>query len=95
MNISSDRFRHIRFERSKKTGKKYDAIIEDCKTRKTQRIPFGNIQLSHYQDTTGLKIYSHLDHHDEKKRKDYLEAYKKTNSLKYSSSWYSYIYLWR
>ena len=42
MDIQSDRFRHIRFERSKSRGKKYDAIIEDKVTKRRQRVPFGS-----------------------------------------------------
>jgi hypothetical protein len=94
MNITADRFRHLRFERSKTPGKKYDAIIEDHKTRKTQRIPFGNIKSSHYQDTTGLKLYSHLDNHDEKLKDKYFESYRKQNNKKYSPEWYSLNFLW-
>jgi hypothetical protein len=94
MNIGADRFKHLRFERSRTAGKKYDAIIEDIKTKKTQRIPFGNISSNHFLDSTGLKIYSYLDNRNEKMRKEYLEAYKKTNSRKYSAQWYSLKYLW-
>jgi len=94
MNIGADRFKHLRFERSRTAGKKYDAIIEDIKTKKTQRIPFGNISSNHFLDSTGLKIYSYLDNRNEKMRKEYLEAYKKTNARKYSAQWYSAQFLY-
>lgn len=94
MNITADRFKHLRFERSRTTGKKYDAIIEDQKTKQKQRVSFGNIKSSHFNDITGLKLYSHLDNHDEKLREKYLESYRKQNNKKYSPEWYSGIFLW-
>lgn len=94
MNIDADRFRHIKFQRSKTTGKKYDAIIEDVKTRKRQRVPFGSAIHEQYKDTTGLKLYSHLNHNDEKRRKNYLARHEKTRHKIYSPSWYSANFLW-
>lgn len=94
MDIQSDRFKHIRFERSKKMGKKYDAIIEDKITKRQQRVPFGSNIHEQYRDTTGLKLYSRLDHNDEKRRQSYLARHEKTRHKKFSSSWYSSVFLW-
>lgn len=94
MIISADRFKHMRFERSKITGKKYDAIIMDIITRKIQRVPFGNQNIAHYQDTTGMKLYSRLDNMNERQRTLYIDAYNKTNKKKYSSDWYSAKFLY-
>lgn len=94
MDIQSDRFRHIRFERSKKKGAKYDAIIEDKVTRRQQRVPFGSIIHEHYRDSTGLKLYSRLDHNDPKRRANYKARHEKTRHKKFSASWYADTFLW-
>jgi len=96
MDIKADRFRHIRFERSKSRGSKYDAIIEDKITKKRQRVPFGSADplYEQYRDTTGLRLYSRLDHNDEKRRQNYLARHQKTMTKKFSSSWYAARFLW-
>jgi len=96
MDIQSDRFRHIRFERSKKKGSKYDAIIEDKITKKRQRVPFGSAEplYEQYRDTTGLKLYSRLDHNDPKRRAAYKARHENTRHKKYSASWFADRFLW-
>ena len=94
MDIQSDRFRHIRFERSKVRGKKYDAIIEDKVTKRQQRVPFGDVNYSQYFDNTGLKLYSRLDHNDPKRRAAYKARHENTRHKKFSSSWYADRFLW-
>ena len=94
MDIKADRFKHIRFERSRVSGKKYDAIIEDKITKKRQRVPFGSSIHDQYRDSTGLKLYSRVDHNDEKRRQSYLARHEKTRHKKFSPSWYSSVFLW-
>ena len=90
----SDRFRHIRFERSKTMNKKYDGIIEDKITKRQQRVPFGDNRYEQYRDSTGLKLYSRLDHNDPKRRADYKARHEKTRHKIFSASWYADNYLW-
>jgi hypothetical protein len=90
----SDRFRHIRFERSKTRNKKYDGIIEDKITKRQQRVPFGDNRYEQYRDSTGLKLYSRLDHNDTKRRADYKVRHEKTRHKIFSASWYADNYLW-
>ena len=90
----SEQFRFIRFERSKKKSSKYDAIIEDVKTRRKQRVPFGSTLYQQYKDSTGLKLYSHLDHNDLKRRSSYLARHEKTRHKKWSASYFSAVFLW-
>lgn len=90
----SDQFRLIRFERSRTKGKKYDAIIEDVKTKRTQRVPFGQIGYDQYFDSTGKKLYSRFDHKDPERRKNYLARHEKTRHKKHSASYYSAVFLW-
>ena len=90
----SDQFRLVRFERSRTKNKKYDAIIEDRETKRTQRVPFGQIGYEQYKDSTGLKLYSRLDHGDEERRKNYKARHEKTRHKKFSASWFADNFLW-
>ena len=92
----ADQFRLVRFERSKNPKKKYDAILEDVKTKRTQRVPFGSRQplYEQYKDSTGLKLYSRLDHGDNERRKNYKARHEKTRHKKFSASWFSDRFLW-
>ena len=94
MDIKEDRFRHIRFERSKTRGKKYDAIIEDKVTKRQQRVSFGDVNYQHYRDSTGLKLDSRLDHNDPKRRANYKARHENTRHKKFSASWYADRFLW-
>ena len=94
MDIKEDRFRHIRFERSRTRGKKYDGIIEDKVTKRQQRVPFGDVNYQHFSDSTGLKLYSRLDHNDPKRRAAYKARHENTRHKKFSSSWYADRFLW-
>jgi len=89
----SDQFRLLRFERG--SGfKKYNAIIEDKKTKRRQKIPFGDKRYEQFSDSTGLKLYSRLDHGDPERRKNYKARHEKTRHKKWSASWFSDNYLW-
>ncbi len=94
--MSSERFRHIKFQRSSRRDKKYMAIIEDITTRRQQKVHFGSRQplMEHYRDDTGLNLYRSLNHLDPKRRKAYLARHAKTMTKKYSPSWYSAKFLW-
>lgn len=78
----------IAFRRGTK-NKKYQAILPDGKT-----VQFGDVNYQHYRDKIGL--WSHLDHGDEKRRKNYRARhgaqghYKK----KFSPAWFSWKLLW-
>ena len=89
----SDQFRLLRFERG--SGfKKYNAIIEDKKTKRRQKIPFGDKRHQQYKDSTGLKLYSRLDHGDPERRKNYKARHEKTRHKKWSASWFADTYLY-
>ena len=94
VKIEADRFRFIKFQKSKTRFKKYDAIIEDVKTRRKQTVPFGDVRYEQFSDSTGLKLYSRLDHNDEKRRQNYLARHEKTRNKKWSPSWFSATFLW-
>lgn len=86
-----------KFEKSTRKGKKYSVITPSGK-----KIHFGASSMEQYKDSTGLGLYSHLNHGDKKRRKSYLARAKgiknKNGNLtwkdKESANYYSVHYLW-
>ena len=73
-------------------NKKYRVqIFENSKKLKT--VQFGDSRYQQYRDKTPLKLYSHKDHLDKKRRSSYRSRhnYKKP---KYSAGWFALKYLW-
>ena len=85
------------FKKSTRKGKKYSVITPKGKT-----IHFGASEMEQYKDSTGLGLYSHLDHNDKERRKSYIARAKgiKTKDGKLtwndreSANYYSIFYLW-
>ena len=85
------------FKKSTRKGKKYMVVAPNGKT-----IHFGSLSNEHYKDTTGLGLYTHLNHNDEKRRASYLARAKgiknKAGELtwknKSSANYFSVKYLW-
>jgi len=90
----------IKFQRGP-NYKKYTAILPNGK-----KIHFGDRRYEHYKDSVpknlGGKIWSHKDHLDPIRRKNYRTRHgslkckngKKCISIKYSPAWFSYYFLW-
>jgi hypothetical protein len=84
------------FRKSTHKGKKYMVYYNN------KWIHFGDNTMEHYKDSTPLKLYSHLNHNDKKRQKNYLSRAKgikdKQGNLTYnnknSSNYYSIKYLW-
>ena len=91
-----DKYTFVKFERSKTTGKKYDAILRNKATGRTKKISFGALGYQQYKDSTGLKLYSSLDHLDPERRKRYQKRHEGEGnaSRKYSAGWFAANYLW-
>jgi hypothetical protein len=102
MNQDTDIYKRYKgggldFKKSTRKDKKYMV-----RTPKGKLIHFGQIGFEQFKDSTGLGLYSHLDHGDKNRRrlyrlrhraiktKDGKPAYKD----KESSSYYSWNYLW-
>ena len=85
------------FKKSTRKGKKYMVVAPNGKT-----IHFGDIKMQQYKDTTGLGLYTHLNHNDEKRRASYLARAKgikdKNGNLtwknKNSANYYAVRWLW-
>ena len=56
----------MNFKKSTRPGKKYMVVVNG------KTIHFGDSSSEQYRDTTGLGLYTHLNHNDEKRRKSYL-----------------------
>ena len=93
--FSKKDYKLLRFEKSKTKGKKYDAILLNKRTGKERKIPFGASSYEHYQDTTGLGLWSNKNHGDKQRRLNYRARHK--GFIKpgfYSAGFFSYNYLW-
>jgi len=85
------------FKRSTNPNKKYMV-----KTPKGRLIHFGARDMEHYKDTTGLGLFSHLNHLDKNRREAYHKRHKaikkKDGSYAYldkeQPAYYSLKYLW-
>lgn len=90
----------IEFKKSTRKNKKYMV-----RTPKGKLIHFGNLTPpanEHFKDSTPLKLYSHLDHNDKKRRQAYRKRHMaiklKDGTPAYKSkeqpAYYSLNYLW-
>lgn len=87
----------FKFEKSNRKNKKYMVTTTSGKV-----VHFGDTRYQHYKDSTGLSLYSHLDHLDKKRRDNYRTRHKsillKNGKPAYldpeQPSYFSYKYLW-
>ena len=85
------------FKKSTRKGKKYMV-----RTPKGKLIHFGASSMQQFKDTTGLGLYTHLNHGDKERRKRYLARAKgikdKNGNLTWknpeSPNYYAVRYLW-
>ena len=90
------------FKKSSRKGKKYSVVTPSGKT-----IHFGALKADgkgyfHYKDSTGLGLYSHLDHGDKERKKRYRDRHSKillkdgtpAYKSKEHPAYWSYYYLW-
>lgn len=91
---SMENYKFVKFERGTKF-KKYNAILQNKKTGRTVKVPFGNVKYEHFRDSTGLGLYKHLDHLDKNRRKRFHARHR--GFIKegfYSPSYFSSNFLW-
>lgn len=96
---SRSEYNFLRFEKSKKEGKKYDAVLVNKKTKREARVPFGDKDYSQYKDTSGLGLYTHLNHLDSMRRTAYKIRHAKdvrsdSTGKMYSPGYFSMSVLW-
>lgn len=90
-NPSSYKF--LRFEVSKTSGKKYDAVLLNKSTKQEKRVPFGAKGYEHFKDRA-LGKYSNLNHNDPKRREAYRKRHRGEETRKFSSGYFAWKYLW-
>ena len=84
------------FKKSSRVGKKYMVMYNG------DWIHFGDSHMEQYRDSTGLGLYSHLDHGDEARRRSYVARAmgirdgkgRLTWNNPYYANYYSINYLW-
>lgn len=74
-------------KKSTMKNKKYMAVFKDGK-----KVHFGDNRYQQFKDKTTLKLYSHLDHGDEKRKKAYYSRHGKAEP--YSAKYFSHRFLW-
>lgn len=91
--MESNNYIHIGFTKSHIKNKKYDAILKNKFTGQIKKVPFGDQRFQHYRDSTGLNLYSHLNHLDKKRRDLYYKRHNK-DYPKFSADYFSKRFLW-
>ena len=89
------------FAKSTNKNKKYMVKVETGEG-KTKIVHFGDILYEHYKDSTGLGLYSNMDHNDKQRRELYRARASKIKDKsgnftyldKTKANYYSYNYLW-
>ena len=72
--------RIVRFNKSKKKGKKYEAIIKNIKTGNTRILHFGADAYQQYKDRTPLKLYAKKNHGTRKRMQNYFNRHSGTKN---------------
>lgn len=73
MKRENETYKFLRFEKSKRPGKKYDAVLKNKKTGGEKRVPFGQVGYENFDDKSGLGLYKKISHGN-KERKDRYRA---------------------
>ena len=75
-------------KKSTMKNKKYMAVFTNGK-----KVHFGDPSYQQFKDKTDLKLYSHLDHGDEQRKKSYYARHGKA-AEKYTAKYFSHNFLW-
>lgn len=70
----------VRIEKAKAKNKKYTAIVKNKITKKERKVNFGDSRYENFRDSTPLKLYSHKNHGDKKRRDAYFSRHSGTKS---------------
>lgn len=93
--VSMSEYKLKGFRKSKMEGKKYDALLENKNTGREKVFHFGALGYEQYKDSTGLGLYTHLDHLDPNRRRLYkIRHNKDIKPGYYSSGYFALRFLW-
>ncbi len=95
----------VKFEKSKRKGKKYMVIVKNKETGKERTLHFGATEYEQFKDSTPLGLYSKVNHGDSKRRKNYFNrhsgtpyknkaVHKESQEGIYTPKLLSHLYLW-
>jgi len=88
-------YKLIGFEKSNRKNAMYNGVLERKTDKKIVRVPFGSTEYQNYHDLTGLNLYPHLIHGDDKRRRLYkIRHQKDLKSGYYSAGFFSLNFLW-
>ena len=90
-------YKFVKFEKSDRKGKKYNAVLENKETKRQVRVPFGDSNFPQYRDTTGIGAFSKSDTMDKNRKRLYRQRHSKEKPLFkefYSPGFFSWRYLW-
>jgi hypothetical protein len=93
--FAKSEYKLLGYRKSKRTKKKYDAILQNKNTKRLKHIPFGDNRYQNYHDKTGLNAYPNLIHGDPKRRKSYKSRH--AGDMKdgyYSAGYFAFNILW-
>ncbi len=76
----------MQFKKSTRKNKKYMVTVNN------KTVHFGDTRYQHYFDKIGL--YSHLNHMDKDRRRNFRKRHFKNSQVKYSPAWFALHYLW-
>lgn len=92
---SKNEYTFVKFEKATAQNKKYKAILKNKDTGRTKTINFGDKRYQQYKDTTGLGLYTNLNHNDAIRRASYRKRHQRDiRDGYYSAGWFSMKYLW-
>jgi len=99
---SKKEYKFVKFEKSDRKGKKYNAILENRETKRQVKVPFGAIKPNgtpypQYKDSTGIGAFSKYDTMDKNRRRLYRQRHSKEKpSFRefYSPGFFSWFRLW-
>lgn len=95
MYYSMSEWRLLGFKRSNAEGKKYSALIQNKTNKRIRTINFGSSSHEQFKDSTGLGLYSGLNHGDRERQKKYKSRHAVfIRKGFYSPGYFSMRYLW-
>jgi len=94
MKKENETYKLLRFEKSKRAGKKYDAVLRNKKTGGEKRVPFGATGYENYGDKTGLGLYKGTGDLEQRKRYRARHRGEGDESNFPNPGFFAYNYLW-
>jgi hypothetical protein len=85
-------YEFVMFEKGR-YPKKYNAVLRNKETGRMKRVPFGQLPYQQFYDSTGLNLYTHLNHGDKARRRLYYDRHGMSAPL-FSSKYFSHRFLW-